>query len=149
MIRALAIAFALIASACAAIAGGYTQGDFAKLSFLEGRWQGIGPDGVPFYERYDFPSPEKFRSQRFDAAFTTVSDTSTLTLEEGDIYSRWGEYSWKATDIADGYIAFAPVNAPSAFHWKKLDASTVEVVQKFTGEDGKPQTYAVLLKRVT
>ena len=43
----------------------------------------------------------------------------------------------------------APVNAPSAFHWKKLDASTVEVVQKFTGEDVKPQTYAVLLKRVT
>ena len=50
MIRALTIAFALIASACAATAGGYTQGDLAKLSFLEGRWQGIGPDGAPFYE---------------------------------------------------------------------------------------------------
>ena len=148
MIRALAIGFALAASACAAVSGGYTQSDLAKLSFLEGRWQGAGPDGAPFYEQYDFPAPATFRSQRFDAAFTSVSDTSAVTLEDGDIYSRWGDYSWKATSIADGYIAFDPVNAPSAFHWKKLDANTIEVLQKFTGEDGKPQTYAVLLKRI-
>ncbi|MDP3493468.1 MAG: hypothetical protein Q8R82_10155 [Hyphomonadaceae bacterium] len=148
MIRALVLIFALVASACATIAGGYTQGDIAKLAFLEGRWQGAGPDGAPFYEQYDFPTPATLRSQRFDAAFTTVSDTSTVSLEDGGVFSRWGDYSWKATEIADGYIAFAPVNAPSAFHWKKLDASTVEVVQKFTGEDGKPQTYTVLLKRI-
>ena len=128
--------------------GAYTDADVFALGFLKGRWTGTGPDGKAFYEQYDFPDAIVLRSQRYDETFTTPGESSTVFARGGDIISQWGEFTWKAAEVRDGYIAFTPVNAPSSFSWRRVDADTVEVLQQWTGEDGRPQSYAMMLKRV-
>ena len=127
----------------------FTQSDFAQMRFLEGRWKGIGPDGAPFYEEYDFPAPATLRSRRFpDAQFAAASDGSTVTLEAGTVMARWGEFTWMATEVADGVACFAPVNAPSSFCWRRTGPASVEVVQRWQDEHGKDQAYTVPLVRL-
>lgn len=128
----------------------FAAADFARLSFLEGRWTGTGPDGSVFFDIYDRPDAVTLRSRRYaDAGFTTPMDESKVTLEDGQIISRWGPYAWRAVRVEDGHVAFEPVQAPSAFHWRAIDPDTVEVEQRFTGPDGAPQRYVLTLRRVS
>ena len=101
------------------------------LAFLEGRWIGMGPDGKPFYEAYRRVDRNTLVSERYeDATFAKIVDGSSVTLEDGAIISRWGDYSWRADDVREGYASFAPVEAPSAFTWRRSDDDTVEVTQR-------------------
>lgn len=127
----------------------YTTADLAHLKFLEGRWKGTGPDGKPFFEAYDFPDPATFRSRRFpDASFESASDGSTVRLEEGQVVSRWGEFSWRAVSLTPEEACFEPVNAPSAFCWRRTGARSAEAVQRWTDEQGNAQSYTVPLERL-
>ena len=127
----------------------FTAASMNHLSFLEGRWSGTAPDGSIFYDAYDRPNPLTLRSRRYkDASFREVTDGSTVALKDGRITSTWGKYVWRATRIAEGLATFEPVNAPSAFSWQRIDADTVEVVQRWTDEKGAAQSYTVRLRRV-
>jgi hypothetical protein len=129
-------------------AGVFTLTEFAQLKFLAGRWKGTGPDGKDFYEEYDFPAADAFRSRRYpDATFSTSTDSSTVSFDNGDVISRWGEFSWKATEISADKACFSPVNAPSSFCWQRSGAG-VEVIQRWKGDDGKEQSYTLKLTRV-
>ena len=126
-----------------------TTVDLNQLQFLEGRWSGRAPDGSTFYEAYDFPDEQTFRSRRYpDATFTTSTDGSTVTLTDGKLISAWGEYTWEASEIGEGFVEFRPLNAPSAFSWRRLDTDTVEVTQNWTDEAGARQTYSLFLNRI-
>ena len=128
----------------------YTAADLAHLRFLEGRWQGTGPDGRPFYEAYDFVDPGTFRSRRYpDASFATATDGSTVVVEAGEIVSRWGEYSWRAVEVTPRQVCFEPATAPSAFCWRRAGEAAVEVVQRWKDEQGKEQSYTLRLSRVS
>ncbi|RYG88928.1 MAG: hypothetical protein EON59_02920 [Alphaproteobacteria bacterium] len=119
------------------------------LGFLEGRWSGTAPDGSIFYEAYDRPDAFTLRSRRYkDARFAEETDGSVVSLKNGQITSTWGKYVWRATGVSDGFASFEPVNAPSAFAWRRIDADTVEVTQKWTDEKGLVQSYALELRRV-
>ena len=127
----------------------FTPEDFAHLQFLEGHWKGMGPGGQPFYEAYDFPDHKTLRSCRYDdVQFTAPSDGSTVTLEDGEIVSRWGGFTWHATEVAPNEARFDPVEAPSSFCWRRVSRSQVEVVQRWTDEAGQRQSYTVTLDRV-
>ena len=127
----------------------FTPADLSRLRFLEGRWRGEGPDGRPFYEAYDFPEPARLRSRRYpDAEFSAPTDGSTVALEDGEIVSRWGAFTWRAVEVAAGRACFDPVDAPSSFCWRRVDDDHVDVVQRWTDEDGRGQTYTVTLERV-
>lgn len=127
----------------------FTSDDFAYLSFLEGRWEGTGPDGKNFYEQYEFESPSLMRSTRFkDSHFVDATDGSSVEFANGKIISRWKEFSWEASKLAKGTACFSPVNAPSAFCWKLVDESTVHVTQRWTGEDGSPKEYVIPMRRL-
>lgn len=120
-----------------------------RLAFLEGRWSGTAPDGTIFYEAYDRPDATTWRSRRFkDAGFSETSDGSTVTFRNGVVTSSWGAYSWRASAIEADHAAFEPINAPSAFTWRKIDADTLEVVQEWKDDKGVPQRYALQLKRM-
>ncbi len=161
MIRAILLVSALFVSACASAPpapeqtaaaspgpGRFSAADISKLAFLEGRWTGIGPDGQPFYDQYSFPDKYQLRSERFDSTFTALRDRSRVYALDGQIISHWYSQTWRATELRDGYVAFEPVNAPNAFHWKRIDADTVEILQRFTAEDGQPQSYTITMKRI-
>jgi len=61
----------------------FTTADFLHLKFLEGRWEGIAPDGNPFYEEYSLVSGSEMRSRRYaDATFSEAQDGSTVVLHE-------------------------------------------------------------------
>lgn len=128
----------------------FTAADLSHLKFLEGRWKGIGPDGKDFYEVYDFSDEVTFRSRRFpDATFSASTDSSVVTLQDGAIISRWGEYTWKAVEITPEQACFEPVNAPSAFCWRRIGENSAEAVQRWRDAEGKEQSYTVPLERLT
>ena len=151
MLRARLLSLALLAGCVTTHtpAPMFTAADLSHLRFLEGRWKGIGPDGNAFYEAYDFPDAVTFRSRRFpDATFSASTDSSVVTLQDGAIISRWGEYTWKAVEITPVLACFEPLNAPSSFCWRRAGASSAEAVQRWTDGEGKAQSYTVPLERL-
>lgn len=127
----------------------FTPEQFALLTFLEGRWEGTGPDGKPFFEQYRFENPTRLRPGRFaDATFSAETDHSVVTLADGRIVSTWKEFTWEASDVTAGKACFTPINAPSAFCWTRTSDSIVEVTQRWTDEHGKPQAYVMKLRRL-
>ena len=127
----------------------FTQTDFNQLKFLEGRWEGADPKGNAFFEQYDFPDVVTLRSLRFPTSeFAKSTDTSTVTLKDGEIVSRWGDFSWRASEITRDKACFEPVNAPSSFCWKMASATALEVTQRWTDASGKEQTMTMALKRL-
>ena len=126
--------------------GGFTEKDLAQLKFLQGRWQGKALDGSAFFEEYDFAEPRVFRSRRYaDASFTKVTSTSTVALKAGDVISTWGPFSWKAVSLQSGSACFEPLKAPSAFCWERVDASHVNVTQRWTEAAGKAGSHVLPL----
>lgn len=122
--------------------------EFARLRFLEGRWQGEAPDGSAFFEEYDRPAPEMFRSRRYtSAAFTEHSDGSTIALRDGEVVAQWGEFTWRASTIETDGASFEPVSAPSQFSWRRIDDATLEAHQRWTS-DGKEHQYTIQMKRI-
>ena len=118
------------------------------LQFLEGRWVGTGPDGKPFYEVYRRVDSDTLVSERYqNQSFDKIVDGSTIKLEKGEITSQWGEFIWRADEVRPGFASFIPVNAPSAFTWRKIDQNTVQVTQRWTDENGVEQRYDLELKR--
>ena len=119
------------------------------LHFLEGRWTGAGPDGQPFYEAYRRADANTLITERYgDASFERIVDGSTVSWEDGVITSRWGDFSWRAEEIRPGFAQFAPIDAPSTFTWRRVDAETTEVTQHWTDENGVEQSYELELKRI-
>lgn len=122
--------------------------DFAQLKFLEGRWRGVTADGKEFFEEYVHPEPMVFHSRRYpDASFERHSDGSTIRFEDGEVVSEWGEFRWRAAAIGPDRASFAPVNAPGDFDWHRVDADTLEAIQRWKA-DGKSQEYTIRLTRV-
>ncbi len=127
----------------------FSQNDFNQLKFLEGRWKGSDPKGAAFYEQYDFPNPGTLRSLRFPTAeFSKSTDTSTVTFQDGAIVSRWGDFSWRASEITRDKACFEPINAPSSFCWKLSNEAALEVTQRWTDASGKEQTMTMALTRL-
>ena len=127
----------------------YNEHDFALLAFLEGRWEGRAPDGSKFYEEYSFESATVMQSRRAtDASFKEFSDGSTVSLSNGEIVSAWGDFTWRANNISADSVHFMPVNAPSSFSWHRKSATEIEVVQNWTDETGKKQSYTLTLVRI-
>lgn len=143
---------AMMMAACTSTPPGkdmkFTPADFAHLRFLEGRWEGTGPDGNPFHERYVFPSDTEMHAIRYrDSSFTEAGDGSTVRLEAGAVTSRWQQFTWKAVDLAPGKACFEPVEAPSAFCWERISEDEVRVTQRWSDDRGNPQQYSVPLRR--
>jgi hypothetical protein len=127
----------------------FTREDFAHLAFLDGRWRGVGPDGAPFYEAYDFVDPATFRSRRYtDDRFTTAADGSTVAFADGVVTATWGPFTWTAVDLTPDRACFAPVAAPSAFCWERTGAGSVTVTQRWTDDAGVERHSTMPLVRV-
>lgn len=125
----------------------FSLDEFAQLQFLEGRWKGTSPDGKEFFEEYDHPEPTVFQSRRFpDRDFREHTDGATISFDNGEVVSRWGEYTWKASAIGADSAAFEPVSAPSQFWWRRVDADTLEARQRWS-VDGKEQEHTMRLTR--
>jgi hypothetical protein len=140
----------LPAAVAIAAAPGFTTEQFAALHFLEGRWSSTAPDGTAFFEQYDFPDASTMRVRRFaDPSFATMMQgESRVTLEDGRIVARWGEQSWEAAEITPEMARFEPIAAPGGFIWRRIDADTVEVTQRWADARGKPQSGVSMLHRV-
>jgi len=127
----------------------FSESSFSQIKFLEGRWKGVGPDGKDFFDEYVLVEPTVFRSIRHaDATFTRATDGSTVALKDGVITSTWGQFTWKATSLSATKACFEPVNAPSSFCWERIAPDTVTVTQRWTGSDGKEQSFVLTLNRV-
>ncbi|HZF98839.1 MAG TPA: hypothetical protein VEY92_11485 [Pseudoxanthomonas sp.] len=119
-----------------------------QLRFLEGRWRGIAPDGTVFYEEYAFKSASEMRSTRFkDAAFDQATDGSVVSLADGVVTSTWNGFNWRASEPPAGKARFEPVDVPSASCWERTAEGEIQVIQRWTGESGKPRQYVIPMSR--
>ena len=127
----------------------FNEASFSQIKFLEGRWKGVGPDGKEFFDEYVLAEPTLLRSIRHaDSTFSKATDRSTVALKDGVIISMWGKFTWKATSLSDSNACFEPVTAPSSFCWERIAPDTVTVTQRWTGSDGKEQSFVLTLNRV-
>ncbi|TYT26782.1 hypothetical protein FZO89_11210 [Luteimonas viscosa] len=127
----------------------FTLDQFRQLAFLQGRWTGDGPDGTPFFEEYAFVDASTLRSTRYaDARFAEATDSSTVAFADGIVTSTWNGFSWRASAIGADAAAFEPVEAPSAFSWSRGPDDTLEVVQRWSDDQGRPQQYTLVLRRI-
>ena len=127
--------------------------DMMNLVSLNGRRPGTvrgkAPDGAEFFEEYAFPSEAKMQSRRaVDITFIEFSDGSAVTLGDGRIASKWGEFEWRAVSITSDAVHFEPNNAPSSFSWQRRSADEIAVVQEWTDGNGKAQSYTPTLDRI-
>ncbi len=143
---ALILAFSLNLSAAPTM---FNESSFSQIRFLEGRWKGIGPDGEEFFDEYVLSEPTLFRSIRHaDGSFNKATDGSTVTLKDGVVTSTWGQFTWMATTLSASKACFEPINAPSSFCWERVAPDTVSVTQRWTGSDGKEQSFVITLNRI-
>jgi hypothetical protein len=139
---------AALATTAAHATSMFTESTFAQIRFLEGKWKGVGPDGKEFFEEYVLAEPSLFRSIRHaDASFSKSTDGSTVALKDGTVVSTWGQFTWKASSISATKACFEPINAPSSFCWERVEPDTVTVTQRWTGADGKEQSFVLKLSR--
>ena len=68
--------------------------------------------------------------------------------KDGAILSRWGDFSWRASEITRDKACFEPINAPSSFCWNRAGATTLEVTQRWTDAGGQEQTMTIALTRL-
>ena len=128
----------------------FDESQFAQLRFLEGRFQGTGPDGRPFFEEYVFTSERRLEARRYsDSTFTAQIDSSAVTLVNGEVTSNWSEFTWRAISLAPTKACFNPINAPSSFCWERADDQRVVATHRWTGPEGNEQTQSVALTRVS
>ena len=126
----------------------FNESSFAQIRFLEGKWRGVGPDGKEFFEEYVLAEPSLLRTIRHaDASFSKATDGSTVALKDGAVVSTWGQFTWKASSISHTKACFEPINAPSSFCWERVGPDTVTVAQRWTGADGKEQSFVLKLSR--
>jgi hypothetical protein len=126
----------------------FTLDEFSQLEFLTGRWKGVSADGKEFFEEYDRPEPTVFHSRRYpDASFSTHSEGSTISFQDGEVVSQWHEFTWRAASIGPDRASFAPVNAPSEFNWLREDDATLVATQRLTVA-GKLQQYTMRLEKM-
>jgi hypothetical protein len=127
----------------------FSQAQFDQLGFLLGDWRGTAPDGSVFYERYQRGGPTELQSLRYATdAFAQASDGSTLSLADGRIEARWGEFTWQASRVDAAEACFEPVNAPSAFCWTAEGADRLTVTQRWTDAEGVAQSVQIAMTRV-
>jgi hypothetical protein len=127
----------------------FTESSFSQIRFLEGKWQGVGPDGKEFFDEYVLAEPRLLRSIRHaDAGFNKATDGSTVALQDGEVISTWGPFTWRATSISASKACFEPINAPSAFCWEQVAPDVVSVTQRWTGADGKEASFVIRLTRL-
>lgn len=143
---ALGIASSINPSAAATM---FNESSFSQLKFLEGRWKGEGPDGKPFFDEYVLAEPTVLRSIRHaDGAFNRPTDGSIVTLKDGVVTSTWGAFTWRATTLSATKACFEPINAPSSFCWERVAPDRITVTQRWSGPDGKEQSFVLTLQRV-
>ena len=141
----LLAAFAVVCCALVSIAAqvpaaqqSFTEKDFARLKWIEGKWVGSGY-AKPFYEEYRMTSPTRLEKRSFDdESFATVTSNGSVDLEGGRILHSGGKSQWVAVRFTDTSIEFESLsNASNGFVWtrKSPDAWTAVLRAK-----GRPDT---------
>ena len=99
---------------------------FKTLRWIQGSWIGREGSGIPFYERYEVANDTAFTQYSYaDAKFSSISETSSIVLTNGHVFSGPATASWIATKWEASVIAFSPFKgATSAFRWERLGADT-------------------------
>ena len=134
MVAVSALALADVAAQQPAAQTRFTERDFARLKWIEGRWKGSGP-GKPFYETYRMTSATKLESQSFaDESFATPTGNGSVYLEGDRILHESGASQWIAVRLTNASIEFDPLrNASNSFVWTRTSADAWTAVLKMKG----------------
>lgn len=122
---------------------------FSQLKWIEGRWEGTGPDSVTFRESYIFLDDSTIKSITWaDTSFTQVSDSSFLTLRELQVTSGAGDHRWVLTRWDRFGLRFEPRGkAANIFVWRRIDDYNWLATLTWTDAEGKRQQRVYTMRR--
>ena len=69
-------------------------------------------------------------------------------LASGCVTARTTGARWRAVAVTDEQACFEPINAPSAFCWRRTGDGSAEAVQRWKDQAGREQQYTGPLVRV-
>src|SRR5688572_20708756 len=90
-----------------------TEADVAKLKWLEGNWRGMVGD-KPFYERIRFEGSTMIVESFEDGSMSSVTETGTFELKDGEWGHSVGTQRSAASSITDDMVQFVPAKVPGA-----------------------------------
>lgn len=97
----------------------YSVGDFAKLKWLEGSWEGTAPGETSLFQRIRFVNDSTAEITYYrDAGFSQESGNGRLYLSVGRVYHTFGSNRWAATHVGADGIYLIPQAARNNFDWK-------------------------------
>jgi hypothetical protein len=133
-----------------AVPGTYTAADFAKLRWLDGRWQGRMADDKKFYEQYRFADDTTIVMHAFaDSMFTQPNDSSRITLRGGTVASQGATMRWVAERLDTLGVEFAPDSgATNYFSWSKESPNSWTATVRWMDREGKSQRVVYALQRL-
>ena len=128
------LALVVVAAQQAPATPRFTQQDFARLKWIEGRWKGTG-GAKPFYESYRLTSPTSLEIEYFgDETFTASSGKGVVYFEGGRILHEAGTAQWSATRVTSDSVEFTPVRtASNGFTWSRRTPDAWTAVLKPSG----------------
>jgi hypothetical protein len=100
----------------------FKRGDFAKLRWLEGTWQGSGGGYDAFFERYHFVNDSTIEMTAFkDGTLTAVGSRSIIALRAGRIINESGSGRHEASKLTGNIVQFIPIRgATGSFMFQRM-----------------------------
>lgn len=129
--------------------GHFTRDDFARLRWMQGRWEGFMSNGQRFYEEYAFVDDSTINMTSFgDSSFSRAGDHARVTLRNGLVHNVGATARWVATRIDSAGIDFSPDSgAKNSFTWARESPTAWNATLRWMDKDGRPQTVVYALHR--
>jgi hypothetical protein len=104
----------------------FSTADFAKLSWLSGRWISSAPQQRNVYEQFALTTDSTIDITYFrDSSFAQPIGNGRIYLSVGRIYHTFGPDRWGATHVGKNAAFFIPqVAAQNSFAWKRVSATS-------------------------
>lgn len=122
--------------------GKFSAGDFRRLAWMHGRWEGFMPEGGKYYARYEMLDDSTIVMHAYaDSSFTAVNDSARITLRRGVVSREGPAGRWVATRVDSTGVDFSPQRVAGNFiTWTRESATAWNTILRWTDRDGRSQS---------
>lgn len=117
-----------------------TTDAFRMLGWLEGRWRGDQPNGLPFFEEYRFENDSTIRSFTYaDSVTSTPTDSGAIVLRNSVVTTGSEGTRWAVRELSESRVGFEPqVGADNSFVWERVSSDAWTATLRWPGTKNRP-----------
>lgn len=122
--------------------GSFGAGDFRRLAWMHGRWEGFMPEGDRYFARYEMLDDSTIVMHAYaDSSFTQANDSARITLRRGVVSREGPGGRWVATRVDSTGVDFSPQRIAGNFiTWTRESATAWNTILRWTDRDGRAQS---------